>query len=80
MSFKPIYKFLPSTVENIDGSTERRFISLENEFGQSLYDDIVGPNFKVEGTFSPDSEVSNSEVNDFLSRVANANDTGDVVR
>lgn len=80
MSFKPIYKFLPSTVENIDGSTERRFISLENEFGQSLYDDIVGPNFKVEGTFSPDSEVSNSEVNDFLSRVDNANDTGDVVR
>lgn len=47
MTFKPIYKFLPATVTNIDGSTKKRFISLENDFGASLYDDIPGPEFRV---------------------------------
>jgi len=52
MSFKPIYNFLPKTVENIDGVIESRFISLANTSKRSLYDNKIGPEFKVKGTFS----------------------------
>lgn len=47
MSFKPIYNFLPKTVENVDGVIESRFISLANTSKRSLYDNKIGPEFKV---------------------------------
>ena len=63
MGFKPIYNFLPETVKNIEAGVTldengnevsnipQRFISLANQSGRSLYDNKIGPEFKVEGTF-----------------------------
>lgn len=52
MSFKPIYKFLPETVKDINGGGEisQRFISLEDADGKvtnNLYADTVGDQFRV---------------------------------
>jgi len=43
MSFKPIYKFLPEKVKNINGKITQRFISLEDAEGSlnNLYDNGV---------------------------------------
>ena len=64
MEFKPIYKFLPKTVTNINGAgnIQERFISLENDLieGQSqnnLYADGINPRFKPSpGTLQVPSE------------------------
>lgn len=51
MEFKPIYKFLPRTVTNINGggNITQRFISLEDADGKTannLYADGINPRFK----------------------------------
>jgi len=53
MNFKPIYNFLPETIGDINGTSniKQRFISLSNQFGAGLYDNKIGPEFKVKGTF-----------------------------
>ena len=66
MEFKPIYKFLPRTVTNINGAgnIQERFISLENDLieGQkqnNLYADGINPRFKPSpGTLQVPSEDS----------------------
>ena len=51
MTFKPIYKFLPETVKNINGggNIKQRFISLEDADGataNNLYANGINPRFK----------------------------------
>ncbi|MDB4344504.1 hypothetical protein OAA18_00300 [bacterium] len=61
MDFKPIYKFLPETVKNINGgrSITQRFISLEDANGDdnTLYADGINSRFKpAPGTLQVPSE------------------------
>jgi hypothetical protein len=92
MTFKPIYKFLPETVKDINGGSDitQRFISLEDADGKSsnnLYADGIKAIYKPgAGTINELDEnpetntVTDDQVNDFLDEVDNANATGDVFR
>ena len=56
MSFKPIYNFLPETVEDINEATKSRFISLARETGYSLYEEFTNaPGTKT--TFLPNDQL-----------------------
>ena len=92
MTFKPIYKFLPETVKNINGGGDitQRFISLEDADGKTannLYANGINPEFKPgAGTIneldeSPEVSVAtDDQVNSLLAEIDNANATGDVLR
>jgi hypothetical protein len=49
MNFKPIYKFLPQRVKDINVATEQRFISLEDDGDKNnLYEYFANPNLERE--------------------------------
>jgi len=84
MEFKPIYKFLPRTVTNINGggNITQRFISLEDADGKTannLYADGINPRFKPSpGTLQVPIEETTLLAEDTVLEPEPEEDNGDI--